>query len=163
MQDWDCVNKLRSHHPIRITIHNIPDIVTRWWKNIAAMLDDVASGGDGNDGGDGDEDVGTDVCNINSLSISTVTLYRSAFKKHCSDMRVKIPESIFQSRKAVESENEKETLLRGKGNCEMRTEYSHHVRYCTVLYCTLHSNGLSPRIVLLNHICCNLLINFFFL
>ena len=95
MQDWDCVNKLRSHHPIRITIHNIPDIVTRWWKNIAAMLDDVAS--NGNDGGDGDEDVGTDVCNINSLSISAVNLYRSAFKKHCSDRRVKIPESIFQS------------------------------------------------------------------
>ena len=46
------------------------------------MLDDVAS--NGNDDGDGDEDVGTDVCNINShrgfhLSISTVNLYRSAF------------------------------------------------------------------------------------
>ena len=58
------------------------------------MLDDVAS--NGNDGGDGDEDVGTDVCNLNSLSISTVNLYRSAFKKHCSDRRVKIPESILQ-------------------------------------------------------------------
>ena len=55
------------------------------------MLDDVAS--NCNDGGDGDEDVGTDVCNINSLPISTVNLY----KKHCSDRRVKIPESIFQS------------------------------------------------------------------
>ena len=50
------------------------------------MLEDVAS--NGNDGGDGDEDVGTDVYNINSLSISAVNLYRSASKKHCSDSRV---------------------------------------------------------------------------
>ena len=135
------------------------------------MLDEVES--NDNDGGDGDEDVGADVCNINGLlaeeyilgklvpktrrqyqlcvikmkdwiktnypgeynssleemklplsekaviefftsvsihkkkvsaggapstvSISTVNLCRSAFKKHCSDRRVKIPESIFQS------------------------------------------------------------------
>ena len=32
-----------------------------------------------------------------TVSISTVNLHRPAFKKHCSDRRVKIPDETFQS------------------------------------------------------------------